>query len=210
MFAAAKLFPDDRRKKINFLQMEDALGEYLFNRGFFIPAQVAQLLDCTEEEVWKVMEEAMLPVFTQKLLPTERVSYMETNLYMQNQLLKDTDYMSMWHSLEVRVPFLDKELMRLVYSIVPELRYDEVQVKHLLIKAFKDELPAAIWNRPKQGFVFPFETWMQQIGTYSGNPAVQQQVALLHKGLLNGNIHWSRYWCYLLSQREGVRISAER
>ncbi|MBS1627440.1 MAG: asparagine synthase (glutamine-hydrolyzing) [Bacteroidetes bacterium] len=196
IFEIANIFPDDRRKKINFLQLKDALGEYLFNRGFFVPAQIAQLLDCTEKELYNLLDNVRLPLFTEKLLPLEKISYIETNLYMQNQLLKDTDYMSMWHSLEVRVPFLDKELINLLYSIVPEIRYNPNQIKHLLIKAFKNELPETIWNRPKQGFVFPFEMWMKHVQLQQQNKNAKQ----LLKGLTNGNIHWSRYWCYILSQ----------
>lgn len=197
MFAFANIFTDDKKKKINFLQLKNAMGNYLFNRGFFIPAQVAQLLDCTEKEIWELINEIALPQFVNDLLPKEQVSYTETNLYMQNQLLKDTDYMSMWHSIEVRVPFLDKDLMSAVYSIHPSIRYCSSPIKHLLIKAFEKELPKEIWDRPKQGFTFPFEKWMKgmQLGVEDKN------VHRLHKGLVNGNTHWSRYWTYLLMQR---------
>jgi len=199
MFAAAKLFSDDKRKKFNFLRLKNAQGNYLFNRGFFIPAQVAQLLDCSETEVWQLLNDTTLPKFAEKLLPPEQVSYTETNLYMQNQLLKDTDYMSMWHSIEVRVPFLDRELMNAVYAVHPSIRYNIKQIKYLLIKAFEKELPAAIWQRPKQGFVFPFENWMKQI---SGLNLTNIKTEDLQRGLIDGTIHWSRYWCYLLSTQK--------
>ena len=194
MFAAAKLFPDDKRKKINFLQLKNAMGNYLFNRGFFIPSQVAQLLDCTEKEIWELLDKIALPSFVNNLSAQGQVNYTETNLYMQNQLLKDTDYMSMWHSVEVRVPFLDKDLMDAVYSIHPSIRYNSSQIKHLLIKAFEKELPAAIWQRPKQGFTFPFENWMKDFAFGVDDKNSER----LRKGLTNGNTHWSRYWSYLL------------
>jgi len=115
---------------------------------------------------------------------------------MQNQLLKDTDYMSMWHGLEVRVPFLDKELMELAYLIHPNVRYDRERPKHLLIDAFKDDVPAEIWDRPKQGFSFPLERWMLGV-----RPREKQKSAVaMHEGLINGNVHWSRYWSYVLTQ----------
>ena len=199
VFAAAKLFPDDRRKKINFLQRKTALGSYLFNRGFFIPAQVAQLLECSEQEINQLLENLSLPKIVNSINPLEKVSYFETDWYMKNQLLKDTDFMSMWHSVEVRVPFLDKDLMELAYSIAPEIRYNKNQKKHLLIKAFEKELPRAIWDRPKQGFTFPFENWMKDVrlNVASSNSKIEH----LHNGLLNGNTHWSRYWSYLLTQQ---------
>ena len=119
---------------------------------------------------------------------------------MQNQLLKDTDYMSMWHGLEVRVPFLDKELMELVYSIHPDIRYSKVLPKRLLIDAFGDQLPEEIWKRPKQGFSFPFEEWMKGI---KAKGSKKKSIAL-SQGLANGNIHWSRYWAYVLSQEPRI------
>lgn len=204
VFQAASLFPDDRRKKIKFLGVKGGLGEYLFNRGFFSPSSIAELLDCTVEEVDNLMirMQEQLPAFTHKLLPEERVSYLERNLYMQNQLLKDTDYMSMWHGLEVRVPFLDKELMELCYSIHPDIRYDKSMPKSLLIEAFGKEMPEEIWKRPKQGFAFPFEHWMLEV--FPRGPL--HRAKFLHEGLRNGNVHWSRYWSYVLTQELGMSV----
>jgi len=201
MFQIAGIFPDDRKKKISFLGVPNGLGEYLFNRGFFIPSQVANLLGCTEKEVDTVVDDmlARIPLFVNKLQPQERVSYLETNFYMQNQLLKDTDYMSMWHGIEVRVPFLDRKLIELVYSIDPSIRYDKQQTKTLLIDAFGKELSTEIWKRPKQGFLFPFEQWMKNIRPVNDQSGKTEK---LQKGLYNGRIHWSRYWSYVLSQQK--------
>lgn len=202
MLSVAGILKDDKKKKISFLQIPGGLGEYLFNRGFFIPSQVARLLDCTEKEVEDLVQMIALPLFTNKLSSKERVSFVEVNLYMQNQLLKDTDYMSMWHAVEVRVPFLDKKLMNLIYNIHPDIRYNPNLNKHLLIKAFDQHLPEQIWNRPKQGFVFPFELWMQHLRT---PPPVTKTFNSLYKGLQEGTIHWSRYWCYLLLNQERIQ-----
>ena len=89
-----------------------------------------------------------------------KASFLESNLYMQNQLLKDSDYMSMWHSIEIRVPFLDKELMQLAYQISPAIKAHNKQKKFLLIHALGNQLPRAIWDRPKMGFTFPFQKWL--------------------------------------------------
>jgi asparagine synthase (glutamine-hydrolysing) len=138
----------------------------------------------------------LLPAFVEKLEPLERVSYLEKNFYMQNQLLKDTDYMSMWHGIEVRVPFLDRELMELTYSIHPDIRYSATQSKYLLIEAFDKDVPEEIWKRTKRGFEFPFEQWMRQVKP----DGLTQNAASLLEGLHSGTIHWSRYWSFLLSQ----------
>lgn len=198
LLKAAVLFPDDKRKKLQFLSDKNFPGHYLFNRGFFTPDRVADYLDISTAEVHRVLHTVQLPKYVHHLHPLEQVSYEETNLYMQNQLLKDTDYMSMWHSVEVRVPFLDKELMELAYSIHPDIRYNAKQIKHLLIKAFEDILPEAIWNRPKQGFIFPFQQWFANIDLpFQQNTQLQK----MQQNLKSGKTHWSRYWCYGLTKR---------
>ncbi|KAF0242836.1 MAG: asparagine synthase (glutamine-hydrolyzing) [Sediminibacterium sp.] len=205
LLKAAVLFPDDKKKKIQFLVDTRFPGHYLFNRGFFTPDRVAAYLDIPISKVNRVIESVALPAANKAMHPLEQVAFEETNLYMQNQLLKDTDYMSMWHSVEVRVPFLDKDLMNLVYSIHPDIRYNSKQTKHLLIKAFADILPEAIWNRPKQGFTFPFQQWFNQVNIpTTNNPILQQMQA----GLVNGKTHWSRYWCYSLTQLQNRRGKA--
>jgi asparagine synthase (glutamine-hydrolysing) len=196
---AGKL-PGERLKKVQYLGMKSDLGFYLFNRGFFLPKQVAELLGCTENEVNQVINkfEKTLPVIIKEFIPLEKVSYLETNLYMQNQLLRDTDYMSMWHSIEVRVPFIDKELMQLVYHIDPAIRYGPTQLKSLMIQAFQDILPREIVRRKKQGFSFPFANWMQKDLSITSNSIVSKK---LQRNLRKGSIHWSKYWSYILSQQ---------
>src|SRR6202012_3733881 len=92
----------------------------------------------------------------------EDASWFETNLYMQNQLLRDTDVMGMSHALEVQVPFLDEDFKRTAESIAPEIRFDSHQPKKVLIDSFTNILPREIWDRSKMGFTFPLQQWMRQ------------------------------------------------
>jgi asparagine synthase (glutamine-hydrolysing) len=198
MYRMAGLVADDRVKKIEFLAAGSSVGTYLLHRGLFAPSQVARILDCTEQEVTDALRKIgfITPQFVNQLPGQEKISFLE-NLYMQNQLLKDTDYMSMWHGIEVRVPFLDKELTNILYSIAPEIRYNSSQIKYLLVEAFKDLLPEPIWNRSKQGFTFPLAHWMKQV-----NPVREDRKSLTMKRRMERDkIHWSRYWSYVLSQR---------
>lgn len=191
----AEYFNDDKKRKIRFLERKNALGHYLFNRGFFTPGQVAQILDISVTSVQAAIDKVLLPEFVNTLALQEQVSFTETNLYMQNQLLRDTDYMSMWHSVEVRVPFLDKEFMAVCNAIHPSIKYKGIP-KHLLIKAFSNILPDAIWNRPKQGFLFPFREWFTSSALPISN---DKQFKNMYHEMVAGKIHWSRYWAYCLS-----------
>jgi asparagine synthase (glutamine-hydrolysing) len=89
------------------------------------------------------------------------VSRCELRGYMANTLLRDTDCMSMAHSLEVRVPFVDSEIVRFVLSLPGAWKLNGGRPKPLLQDALGDLLPTEIANRPKMGFTLPFESWMQ-------------------------------------------------
>jgi len=88
------------------------------------------------------------------------VSTGELTTYMQNVLLRDSDQMSMTHALEVRVPFLDHELVEYVLSLPDSFKYPATP-KKLLVDSLNDILPDYIVNRPKMGFVFPWRDWLK-------------------------------------------------
>ena len=91
------------------------------------------------------------------------VSLCELQGYMANTLLRDTDQMSMAHSLEVRVPFVDKEVVSLVLGLKGKWKLNGARAKPLLLDAVWDLLPEEIWRRRKMGFVLPFERWMHTV-----------------------------------------------
>jgi len=90
------------------------------------------------------------------------ISRLELQGYMTNTLLRDTDAMSMAHSLEVRVPFVDMTVVDYVLSLPGEWKLRETSQgpKPLLADAMADLLPREFMKRPKMGFTVPFEKWM--------------------------------------------------
>ncbi|HEU5460202.1 MAG TPA: asparagine synthase (glutamine-hydrolyzing) [Pyrinomonadaceae bacterium] len=92
------------------------------------------------------------------------ISRLELTGYMTNTLLRDTDAMSMAHSLEVRVPFVDTKLVDYVLSLPGEwkLSRKSSMPKPLLADALADLLPRDFLARPKMGFTLPFEKWLQK------------------------------------------------
>jgi asparagine synthase (glutamine-hydrolysing) len=88
----------------------------------------------------------------------DEVSRCELTCYMRNQLLRDSDVMSMAHSLELRVPFVDRKLFEAVSGIPAAIRLQ--QGKRLLIDAVP-ELPAWVMDQRKKGFLFPYQQWAQ-------------------------------------------------
>ena len=89
-----------------------------------------------------------------------QVAVGELSTYLQDVLLRDTDQMSMAHALEVRVPFLDHDLVEYVLAVGDDLKYPH-QPKKLLVDSLGDLLPREIIDRPKMGFTLPWELWMR-------------------------------------------------
>ncbi len=90
----------------------------------------------------------------------QSVSAAEMSSYMAHVLLRDGDQMSMAHTLEVRVPFLDHELVEYVVGLSDNLKMGPWD-KNLLIQSCCDLLPREIYDRKKKGFTFPWEIWMR-------------------------------------------------
>jgi asparagine synthase (glutamine-hydrolysing) len=115
---------------------------------------------------------------------------------MQNQLLRDSDVMSMAHGLEIRVPFLDADFIRLSLQINSDVKYSGAFGKQLLIDSFKDILPESIWNRPKMGFAFPFKEWLGRdefARNIMGNDSNGN-----YKKFMADEMHWSQYLTAML------------
>jgi len=90
------------------------------------------------------------------------LSVLELRLFMANTLLRDGDFMSMAHGLEVRVPFLDHEVVEFVFGAAPALKAARGMPKPLLVRAMGELLPKEIWRRRKMGFMFPWDLWLRQ------------------------------------------------
>jgi asparagine synthase (glutamine-hydrolysing) len=107
---------------------------------------------------------AALEVETAGLDPINAQSLLELGLYLANVLLRDTDQMSMAHALEVREPLLDHVLVETVAALSGPLKLaagPRHRVKALLLEALPAPLPRTTLNRPKMGFVFPWERWLR-------------------------------------------------
>jgi asparagine synthase (glutamine-hydrolysing) len=190
--------PDHRMRKLSYAGIQNSASEYLLYRGIFTPGSAALLLDNTKAEIENQLNSISSYYHINGVEGGNRVSWLETNFYMQNQLLKDSDFMSMWHGVEIRVPFLDKEVMMMAGAIHASLKFNKTLPKYLLVKAFENVLPVEIWKRKKQGFTFPFDRWLKE-NEYSKPHSQEEQK--LYKGFSNRKLSWGRYWCALLMSR---------
>ena len=90
----------------------------------------------------------------------DRLQYVDGTLYLPADILVKVDRMSMAHSLETRVPFLDRAMMELSRRIPRELRLRGFTTKYLLKRAMADRLPASVVGGKKRGFNVPMPGWL--------------------------------------------------
>jgi asparagine synthase (glutamine-hydrolysing) len=218
--AAAKfgihLLPDRAR----WGRIHDALDRpaslasaYLTRRGLFAPQEVRALVS---DDLWQEASQRFDPVAAVAARADANgragdnvfawVSRAELRTYTHHQLLRDTDAMSMIHSLEVREPLLDRVLVEAVLRLPASVKQiDGASPKPLLARAVRDLLPESVLNRrDKQGFTFPFATWLrgglagrarQAIRAASDRGLIRAEAAdRIYNQFQRGQIHWSRVW----------------
>ncbi|HMG92631.1 MAG TPA: asparagine synthase (glutamine-hydrolyzing) [Chryseolinea sp.] len=89
------------------------------------------------------------------------ILYTDMNLVLPNDMLTKVDLMSMANGLEVRVPFLDYELVNFLFSLPDEYKINSRIRKRILQDSFRDILPRQLYNRPKKGFEVPLLKWFR-------------------------------------------------
>jgi asparagine synthase (glutamine-hydrolysing) len=93
--------------------------------------------------------------------PLSRIQYLDIKTYLTDDILAKVDRASMAHSLEVRAPLLDHELMELTASIPAALKLRGTNGKYILKKALGKILPDTVVQRKKMGFAVPLARWFR-------------------------------------------------
>jgi len=147
--------------------------------------------------------------------PLAALSILEQRCFLGERLLRDTDAASMAVSLETRLPLVDRVLVEAVTRIPDEERFFPLRRKQLLRKIGLEGLDPAIFERPKSGFVLPFNSWIRRGLTETMaqtllDPAACRSVGLnpdavarLWQGFQAGQrgLYWSRVWAIYMLMR---------
>ncbi|HEV7747314.1 MAG TPA: asparagine synthase (glutamine-hydrolyzing) [Pyrinomonadaceae bacterium] len=216
--AGGRFMPGDAARKIAAIwQASDSLPDpYYFSRLLFTPPQVSELMNGTVPDGrrslwWDWLAGSALQA--RQLDSFGAVSYLELQSYLVNTLLRDADSMSMAHSLEVRVPFLDHQLVEFVTHLPQEVKLNKGTPKALLVAALEDLLPPEIVHQTKRGFTFPWETWLRgplkqkvENGLSELSPTLAETLnggiaQEIWQSYLHGKTTWSRPWSlYVLNE----------
>lgn len=113
----------------------------------------------TEDPVWTMT--APYYEATRHLDPVSRMQTVDCNTWLPGDILMKADKMSMAHSLELRVPFLDVTVFELAASIPARYKVANGTTKYALREALRPLLPKAVAERPKLGFPIPIRHWLQ-------------------------------------------------
>ncbi len=91
-----------------------------------------------------------------------KMQYIDINTWLWGDILNKADTMSMAHSLEVRVPFLDREVAKVAFSVPVKHRVDKHETKRYFRKAANEFMPDITAERKKLGFPIPVRNWLRE------------------------------------------------
>jgi asparagine synthase (glutamine-hydrolysing) len=151
----------------------------------------------------------------------DRLLDLNLRTYLLDDLLPKVDRMSMAHSLEVRAPFLDRDVAELAFRLKPSTKIRGLRLKRVLKAAVADLLPPELLNRPKRGFGIPLDRWMRTdlasmltgtlgsdaslVGDHVHRAAVQRLIDEHQRGAANhGHALWTLLTLELFLRRESA------
>ena len=216
----SRMFPGtpDQFSKASAVWLDPTLlpHPYFFTRALFTPQAVASAThhDPTSWQSagwWQWLSRAAAEARVMDRFTG--TSWLELRSYLANTLLRDTDAMSMRHSLEVRVPFLHRPLVEYVLSLPQAAKRDGARPKSLLIEALGDLVPQEIVTQPKRTFTFPWDNWLRgdlgqrvSAGLNDWSPVLAAQIdpafpQSVWQNFIGGRTTWSRPWSlYVLNE----------
>jgi asparagine synthase (glutamine-hydrolysing) len=222
------LGPQNRWAKLPDMirQGNDVRALYQLAYALFLPEFQRELLqEAVEDRMVNGLPVAMherLLAATGVRSPRSAISVLEQRIFLGERLLRDADVASMAVSLEQRVPLVDQVLFDAVDRLPQALRFEPMGRKAILRRVGLRGLDPALFDRPKSGFVLPFDRWIRRglrkamdetlldPGAVRAAGLSPDAVGRLWKAFLGGGagIYWSRIWAvYVLVRwchRNGV------
>jgi len=138
-------------------------GAYMLKRCLYMPEELGEIMDydvveqgLRELDTMAVMEDSLAGIHSDYY----KIVALETKWYLQNRLLRDTDWASMAHSLEVRTPLVDRDVY--LKTMQQGGRVGNRDKRQLAMMPSK-RLPASITERKKTGFSIPVDRWIKQM-----------------------------------------------
>ncbi len=152
-------------KRVNQKLEDWYFGQKYFSDSIFDKGEI--------KKIWKGEKEdfqSMVPLYKKipRLSDSTKMQYVDINTWLVGDILAKADKMTMAHSLELRVPFLDIEVAELARTLPDRFKWNNGVTKYLLREAFSRVVPESTRNRRKLGFPTPIRDWMtkESVGIY--------------------------------------------
>jgi len=162
----------DKFRNIKQVFLDNPIERLIFIRGGMIREEKQAVLDSDFMRYFKGYDDYWY--YKKYWLDHEDINtnlqYLDFNTFLSDDVLQKVDVMSMLNSLEVRVPFLDHNVVEYVFSLPNEIR-NRYSDKTLLKSTFESHLPHQILTQPKQGFSIPLQNWNNKLGLIKDNPS---------------------------------------
>lgn len=159
---------------------------YLLKRSIFLPWELPDILPSeTVADGLKKLQNTTHSC-SDHPVPYNEVAALESTIYMKNQLLRDSDWAGMAHSLEIRVPFVDTNLLsecaRVVSSSSPK------HAKEYVARYEHGRIPESIFTRKKTGFDTPIASWLRNMDEYDVSFSSKRK-------------SWAKTWAQIVMQQ---------
>ncbi|MBP3379028.1 MAG: asparagine synthase (glutamine-hydrolyzing) [Clostridia bacterium] len=147
----------------------DVPENYFIGQALVFPEDEAEAILKDKYKVGPTAREVTRPIYdrVKNLSELEKKQYLDLNLWLPGDILLKADKMSMAHSLELRVPYLDKVVMEEAQEIPAKYKIDGNDTKAVLRTAANKTLPDEWAHRPKKGFPVPIRTWLREDKYYN-------------------------------------------
>jgi asparagine synthase (glutamine-hydrolysing) len=191
---------------------DDLLGLYQIAYSLFLPEYQHELLGASLQGA---LVDGLPGAMRARVLAESQgrsdlaaIGVMEQRVFLGERLLRDTDSTSMAASIETRLPLVDQVLLENVIRLPDHERFHPLRMKSMLRRIGLRGLDPALFDRPKSGFVLPYDRWLRSslgkvIDATMRDPAMVQPTGLnpaavlrLWQAFLEGapGLYWSRVW----------------
>ncbi len=172
--------------------MGNIYGEYFLRRALFLPTELPELIGEEQARIGLERLGGLPPgmMSADSVNPEGAICMLDSTLYLRNQLLRDSDWTSMAHSLELRTPLVDAALLDAIAPI--HTYFGNGAGKRLLANSPVRPLPESVTNRPKTGFEVPIRQWVTDATSRLG----WDQSPLLS----SPKTPWTRRWASVVIQ----------
>jgi asparagine synthase (glutamine-hydrolysing) len=169
MLEALGHLPSLEKLKRYSVLMEPALQNYYFGGSsnpfrHFNPIKRDLYSEGFAERVDMQASSALTSQMFAKVAGQDRLNqmlYVDTKVWLPDDLLIKADKITMANSVELRVPLLDHKVLEFAASLPPKYKLNGLTTKHILKRAFDGQIPGAILNRKKAGFPVPVQSWLR-------------------------------------------------